>query len=177
MLFGDLREAERFAQRWRCRKCPETTRLTASWNCEGKSWQVVCLNCGATEKADFYRPKSLTQQWLENPESVAVGIANNLETKYKQAIEAACDGLPPELADMVRQRYSSQSGERLEEANADQNGTEAAVLSEPSAGTGGQGGRSQGTVAVGAQTEAPESPKRAPGGERSYIVSSKEWDW
>lgn len=89
------------AQSHECGACGDHSRLAVRWN--GKGDECWCPACGATD--GFRWRETTTAQWFRAPESIPVQIANRLAEKYHDEIEALAEGLPPELAEVVRQKY------------------------------------------------------------------------
>ncbi len=94
--------AEQTVRTHDCPDCPRNV-LVNRWNRELQHYEAACPNCGRTD--GFRRRKSLTAVWRENPDSVPIEVANKMADKHRDEIEAVAEGLPPELAEAVRERY------------------------------------------------------------------------
>ncbi|MDP2662226.1 MAG: hypothetical protein Q8R28_15985 [Dehalococcoidia bacterium] len=97
----DVNDLDYVAANHECPDCLDKSRLAVRWN--GKEDEVVCHGCGRTQ--GFQWRESLTALWWRNPEALPVAIANRLAEKYREQIEAVAEGLPPELADVIREKY------------------------------------------------------------------------
>ncbi len=75
--YETCRQTERSHQ---CADCKRDALLVTRWSPAEGSYEVYCPRCGNGER--FLTPKSLTQQWREDPDSVPPHIANKLESKY-----------------------------------------------------------------------------------------------
>ena len=107
-MLADYATCERTAKTHECPNCGDRRRLVTRWNGQALSWEVWCPTCGATD--GFKRPESMKARWLRAPDSLPITIANRMQAKYGRAIEDVAEGLPPELAAVVRERYFGPTG-------------------------------------------------------------------
>ena len=106
-------EAEQLVKTHHCSVCRHKATLVArTVPGDLRRLDVVCGGCGSDEH--LQRDKSFTQRWRENPDSVPVHTANKLANKHHTEIEAVAEGLPPELAEVVRGRYFGLPSKREE---------------------------------------------------------------
>ena len=83
--------------------CRWHSALVARWSATASSYEIVCPVCGNVER--FEPIPSLTAMWKRDPGSVPITVANRLAKRHRADIEAVAEGLPPELAATVREKY------------------------------------------------------------------------
>ena len=79
-MLGTYEDCKRLAASHRCATCQTTSVLVNRWNGKAASYEVLCLQCGETDR--FTKPESLTAAWRRDPGSVNIAVANKLERKY-----------------------------------------------------------------------------------------------
>ena len=99
----DAASGQRFIQTHQCSSCKGGSMLVNRWDGAANTHEVMCPKCG--EREHFTRPRSLTAAWRENPDSVPVAVANVMQRKHRKTIEAEIEGLPDELAAVIREKY------------------------------------------------------------------------
>lgn len=87
---------------YQCHDCGWSSVLVTHWNAAEGSYEILCGTC---QRNDLEPRKSLTQLWREDPGSVPIHIANRFADKYRKDIEAVAEGLPDELAKVIREKY------------------------------------------------------------------------
>ncbi len=102
-MLADKQMAFELAKSQRCIICKWRSQLVARWNGQANSYEVVCGLCGNPDRFEWI--PSLTALWRRNPDSIPVTVANRLASRHRADIEAVAEGLPPELAAVVREKY------------------------------------------------------------------------
>ena len=102
-MLTDRQTADYLTKTHRCPTCQFRSQLIAAWHGATGQYNVRCGVCGQSD--DFEPIPSLTQMWRNNPDSVPITIANRLAKRHGRDIEAVAEGLPPELAAGVREKY------------------------------------------------------------------------
>ncbi len=74
--------ADKLSKSHYCSDCGPRALLVNRWSSTELSWELVCGQCHQGER--FERRKSLTRQYLEDPESVPITVANRLADKMEK---------------------------------------------------------------------------------------------
>lgn len=100
--------AEKMTKSYHCEACRQNTLVLRY---EHPNYRLLCGKCGSEV---FYKPKSATQQWFEDPASVGPAVQITMENLHFRAIDAMVEGLPEEAQQAARERYGIQNKIRKE---------------------------------------------------------------
>ena len=109
-MYADRRTCVRTEQAYRCKVHPKGWLVTV-WDPKANGYAVICRDCHRLgDLVDhFERRKSLIAQWIEDPESVPVHVANRLAKEYHDDVERSIEGLPDDVRKAIREKYGIES--------------------------------------------------------------------
>jgi len=95
--------SKKFENWFECVTCGSKSRIITRWNHELRSYEVVCGVCGHDE----FRPRrTLTKQWMEDPESVSAAVQTRLAEKHRDELITMIRCLPTkELRQAMKEKY------------------------------------------------------------------------